>query len=471
MISGGDRTGRPELVQRIRRPGTAQMQFRRDGGRAMWAGGAMEKFILGLNIVDGPLIVASYVLSMALCATLLVRRSRRPAAMTVLSVAAGAAVGVAVLLVAERILHAFGGPLGWPVRIWAIAFFAGLGLCAANLRASGTWRKVLAAAAALSFAATAALGINAYFGLNATLASFLGVSLAPRIDLGPVAPHAAAPPKPLWETWRAPEGMPAEGSTAQIIIPPEISGFPSRPAGLYLPPAAQVPNPPALPLVVLMMGQPGLPDPQYAAAVLNDYAAHHDGLAPIVIVADQLGDPLVDNLCLDSPLYGRPETFVNRDVVDWARSHLNIIDNPKYWTIAGYSHGGQCAISFAAKYPSVWGNVLDISGEEYPGAEDPETHLRDMFGGNQAAYDAQKPVNIMKQQRYPNTQAIFTASTDDPVYLEAARHVSAAAAAAGMAVTYYEVPDGGHVIGALNGGLNKGFEVLFPRLGLSQPSP
>lgn len=431
----------------------------------------MEKHILALNIVDGPVIYASYVLSMALCITLLVRRARRPVAMTGLSAAAGAAVGAVVLVVAERFMHAFGGPLGWPVRIWGLAFFAGLGICGANLWASGTWRKVLASVAALSFAATAALGINAYYGLNATLGSLLGISLAPRIDLGPVAPQSAAPQKPLWETWKAPEGMPPEGSTAQVVIPPQISGFSSRPAGLYLPPAAQVPNPPALPLVVLMMGQPGDPDPQHAAEVLNDYAAHHDGLAPIVIVADQLGDPTVDNLCLDSPRYGRPETFINRDVVDWARSHLHIIDNPKYWTIAGYSHGGQCAISFAAKYPSLWGNVLDISGEEYPGAENPETNLRDVFGGNQAAYDAEKPVNIMRQQRYPNTQAIFTASTDDPVYIEAARHVSAAAAAAGMTVTYYEVPDGGHGIGALNGGLNKGFEVLFPRLGLSQPTP
>ncbi|GAA2125422.1 alpha/beta hydrolase-fold protein [Arthrobacter humicola] len=431
----------------------------------------MKKFILALNIVDGPLIVAAYVLSAALCAALLVRRGPKPVAMTALWGAAGAVVGAVTLVVAEKIVQAFGSPLDWSVRIWVIVFFAGLGVCGANFRGSGIWRKVLASVAALCFAATATLGINAYYGLNVTLASFLGVSLAPRIDLGPVPPHAAAPQKPLWDTWKAPAGMPSEGSTAQVVIPPQISAFPSRPAGLYLPPAARVPNPPSLPLVVLMMGQPGDPDPQYAAAVLDDYAAHHDGLAPIVIVADQLGDPMVDNLCLDSPLHGRPETFINRDVVDWARSHLNIIDNPKYWTIAGYSNGGQCAISFAAKYPSIWGNVLDISGEEYPGAEDPEGNLQDVFGGNQAAYDAQKPVNIMKQQKYPDTRAIFTASTDDPVYLDAARHVSAAAAAAGMTVTYYEVPNGGHVIGALNGGLNKGFEVLYPRLGLSRPTP
>jgi hypothetical protein len=430
----------------------------------------MDSSLLALNIVEGPLIVVCYVLSAVCGAVLLLRRPRRAAVVTWLAGAAGALVGAVVRLVAERLLHAFGGPLGWHVRIWVLLFFAGLAVCGANLRKSRPWRKVLACAGALLFALTATLGINAFYGLHPTVASFLGISLAPKVDLEPVQPHTPAPRQAaLWESWKPPAELPAEGTTAQVVIPPTISGFASRPAGLYLPPAAQVPNPPALPLVVLMMGQPGDPDPQYVAAVLNSYASQHDGLAPIVVVADQLGDPFVDNLCLDTPLHGRPETFINRDVVDWARNHLNIIDDRKYWTIAGYSHGGQCAISFAAKYPSTWGNVLDISGEEYPGAEEPEANLREVFGGNQAAYDAVKPLNIMKQRTYPDMDAIFTASTDDPVYLDASRRLGAAAAAAGMTVTNYEVPNGGHVVKALNGGLTKGFEVLYPRLGLSRP--
>ncbi|QCO99564.1 esterase [Arthrobacter sp. 24S4-2] len=430
----------------------------------------MDSSILALNIVDGPLLFTVYALSAVSGVLLLLRRPRRLLSASVLTAATGALVGTATLLVTEILMHAFGGPLGWHVRAWVIAFFAGLGLCAVAFRKSGRRRKALACAAALSFAATATLGINAYYGLHPTVASFLGISLAPKINLDPVQPHTPSPHQvPLWQSWTPPDQLPEKGTTAQVDIPPTRSGFSSRPAGLYLPPAAQAPNPPALPLVVMMMGQPGDPDPQYVGSVLNNYAAQHQGLAPIVIVADQLGDPYTDNLCLDSPVHGKPETFINRDVVDWARSHLNIIDDRKSWTIAGYSHGGQCAISFAAKYPSIWGNVLDISGEEYPGAEEPETNLREIFGGNQAAYDAQKPVNIMKRQRYRDMDAIFTAATDDPAYRDAAGRVAAAASAAGMTVTYYEVPNGGHVIGALNGGLNKGFAVLYPRLGLSQP--
>jgi enterochelin esterase-like enzyme len=265
--------------------------------------------------------------------------------------------------------------------------------------------------------------------------------------------------------------MPEAGTIGTQEIPNPASGFPSRPAGIYLPPAALVPKAPALPLVVLMMGQPGNPDPQYVAAVLDQYAADHQGLAPIVIVADQLGDPLVDSLCLDTPVYGNVETFINKDVLAWANNHLNVINDPHYRTIAGYSHGGQCAISFAAKYPQLWGNVLDISGEEYPGAEHPDTTLRDIFGGDRAAYDAQKPVNILHAHHYPDTAAVFTVSNDDPIYVDAAKKVQDAATSAGMTVTYIEIPNAGHVIGALNGGLREGFGVLYPRLGFTGPEP
>jgi enterochelin esterase-like enzyme len=161
------------------------------------------------------------------------------------------------------------------------------------------------------------------------------------------------------------------------------------------------------------------------------------------------------------------EKYINVDVVNWAKANLNILPDRDHWTIAGYSNGGQCAISFALKYPKMWGNVVDISGEEFPGAEDPAGNLAEIFGGNQAAYDAQKPINIMKGKQFPDTTAVFTAGSDDVTYVAAAKAVSAAAKASGMTVTYYEVPNGGHVGIALNAGLTKGFEVLYPRLGLS----
>ncbi len=48
--------------------------------------------------------------------------------------------------------------------------------------------------------------------------------------------------------------------------------------------------------------------------------------------------------------------------------------------------------------------------------------------------------------------------------------MSNAARAAGWRTTYFEVHNGGHVLGALEGGLAEGYRVLYPRLGLSEPT-
>ena len=45
--------------------------------------------------------------------------------------------------------------------------------------------------------------------------------------------------------------------------------------------------------------------------------------------------------------------------------------------------------------------------------------------------------------------------------------MSTAAQSVGMTVTLYEVPGAGHVGDALTGGLQEGFTVMYPVLGLS----
>jgi len=49
------------------------------------------------------------------------------------------------------------------------------------------------------------------------------------------------------------------------------------------------------------------------------------------------------------------------------------------------------------------------------------------------------------------------------------QRVAAAARTAGMTVTYLELSGVGHLAGALNAGLDQGFAVLYPRLGLARP--
>jgi enterochelin esterase-like enzyme len=429
--------------------------------------------LLDINVVEGPFLITLYAVAAAFFIYLLGRGDGWSWVLTVIVVLiVGAIVGVAALWVAVNVLDSFGGPLVDATWWWVAAASAGIALAIWNLWHSRWWRKLIAVLAVPLFAVTAMFGINAAYGLDPTLGSMLGISTVGTIDIdAPDETPAADPTEPLHATWRPPADMPLTGTigTPDPGVPDTNSGFPARPAQLYLPPAALVQDAPRLPLVIMMMGQPGDPDASFIGAVLDEYAAENDGLAPIVLVVDQLGDPTKDPLCLDTAM-GRAETYIMQDVVPWAKQHLDVLQGRQYTTIAGYSNGGQCAAYFGAKYPEVFGNILAISPVEYAGAEQSDDVLRSVFGSVQAAYDAVKPANIMASKApYPDTTAIFTAGENDPGFAPGAERLAAAAQAAGMTTTLFLVPDADHGVSGLNGGLEKGFEVLYPRLGLAAP--
>ena len=250
-----------------------------------------------------------------------------------------------------------------------------------------------------------------------------------------------------------------------------MSGFDARPAGIYLPPAALVDEAPALPLVIMMMGYPGNPDPSFIAATLDGLAAQNKGLAPIVIVADQIGNG-GDPACADSAAFGNAETYIKTDVVNWAKQNLHIIDDPASWVIAGYSNGGGCAIKYGAEEPDVFKNILDISGEPFPGSEDPaRCHRADLRrrrcrvrGGQAGQHPRSQRRSVRGSHRGLHRRGRRSRRTSPP-----RATVSDAAITAGMTVTLYTVPGAGHVGEALTGGLQEGFTVLYPVLGLSPP--
>lgn len=422
-----------------------------------------------LPVIDGPFPWAVYAISIALALILLIRPvTPRWLLTAVIGIGAGGILGVAAFLGANA-LNAFGDQLPLAVGVWVAAALAGVGLAVVSLWSTPVWRKIVALFAIIWFLVTAMIGVNAFYGLNPTLGSIFGISAADPIDIptpGPTTTDAG----PLYQTWTPPDGMPTTGQQGTQVIPATESGFDARPAGIYLPPAALVQNAPALPLVILMMGYPGNPDQSYIAAVLDEFAAKNDGLAPIVVVADQIGNG-GDPACADSAAFGNAETYIKTDVVNWAKENLHVIQDPKYWVIAGYSNGGGCAIKYGAQEPDVFKNILDISGEEFPGSEDVDSVVAQIYGGDTAAFEASKPVNILAADagQYEGVTAVFTVGENDPGFIPAAAAVSNAAIAAGMAVTLYTVPGAGHVVDALNGGLQEGFTVLYPVLGLSAP--
>ncbi|RFA06534.1 hypothetical protein B7R54_19410 [Subtercola boreus] len=432
--------------------------------------------MLNLNILDGPVVLGLYILSALSLFFVLSRRPLRgylrPAVTGLLG---GVLLGTAMKLLLVDGLNLFGGPVSETVTALFIIGCGALGMTLSGLYKSRWPRKAGSLGGALIIALTLTLAINATYGLNPTVAAFLHINTDPAAALVAANPPAtSAQTQPPLSSWSPPPDMPAHGTTGQLAdanaIPNPASGFPARNAEIYYPPAALVKNPPALPFLLMMMGQPGDPTAKNIAAVLDQIAANHHGLAPIVIVADQLSDPTKDPLCLDTAL-GKAETYLMKDVTSWARSHLNILPNPAAWTIAGYSNGGQCANYFGAKYPALWGNILDVSGIEYAGAEQSTTVLKQIFAGNQQAYDAVKPAHIMAATRYADSTAIYTAGEKDAALVDVQQRMAHAASSAGITTHYVTIPGADHGVTALDGGLTAGFKLLYPRLGLSTSTP
>lgn len=438
---------------------------------------APGRAVLSVSIVDGPVPFVVGALAALAVAPLLIRRWHRAVAVITAGAGSlGAAVAVTLLWLANA-QDWFGVGLDTGTWAWSIATFAVVAVLVAFAVTGRAWQRMLAGAAVILVAISGTLGVNADFGIQRTLADFAGVSVSDPVRLPPAAvasPSASATATPLaggalWANWRAPASLPNAGTTGTVDIPGTVSGFHARAAGRYLPPAALAPNPPALPLMIFMMGQPGLPDPSWVANSLNAYASRHDGLAPIVVVADQLGNPAVDTLCLDTDRYGKVQTYITQDVLPWARTHLHVLQDAAHTVVGGYSNGGECAIAFGAKFPDLWSNVLDISGEAYPGSDRAQQTLSADFHGDAAAYRATWPATILAAGRYPDSFGVVTVGSNDPFYRTQAMEITADAKAAGWQTDYAEVPNGGHVAGALRGGLDDGFAVLYGRLGLSQP--
>ncbi|MDF2443670.1 MAG: hypothetical protein JWR01_1873, partial [Subtercola sp.] len=134
---------------------------------------------LSLNIVNAPLIVTMTVLSIALVLYLLIRRPTTRWVLTVcIGAVAGALIGALTILVAVNMLDLFGTHLSPVVDSWIILTFAAVAIAIVNLWLSRWWRKVIAAVSILVFVLTGTLGVNAAFGLDQTVAAFLGVTNA-----------------------------------------------------------------------------------------------------------------------------------------------------------------------------------------------------------------------------------------------------------------------------------------------------
>jgi S-formylglutathione hydrolase FrmB len=387
--------------------------------------------------------------------------------------AAGGVIALLTWLV-NNVWRPFPDLLPFPIVLWSWVALAGLLLAFARQPLLRTWpRRAAAIAAGVLVLATAANQVNGYFQAYPSLRVVLAPWLDPKLTFTStvrVTQVVAKPGQALESIWHPPRRMAKTGAVYKADIPGVTSGFKARPGYIYLPPAYQATPRPQLPVLVLLGGQPGDPrtwvDSGQLQAMMDGFARQHHGLAPVVVMPDDLGSYLANPLCLNSRL-GDVQTYLTVDVPNWITSHLQVRPPEQGWAIAGFSEGGTCAIQLSTQAPLLYRFFVDISGQAEPTLGSRQLTISRAFGGDAAAFARVDPIAVLARTRFPRSAGVFVAGANDRVFTPQQRIMYLAARRAQMNVTLMYLP-GGHDWRVWRGGLQHNVAWLASRLGITE---
>ncbi|WP_194860672.1 alpha/beta hydrolase family protein [Dietzia sp. SYD-A1] len=365
------------------------------------------------------------------------------------------------------------------VYVWIAVALLAVMLAVSCLVGGRTRRRPWRVAGVLLTTVAVLLGagghVNRMYAEFPTLGTLIGipdhrtVPLADVLGSDPTAVGDDLPPGTAVEdVWTPPENMPTSGAITEAPIPGTTSGFAARPAQIYLPPAYFAQPRPLLPVLVLLAGQPGTPEDWVVSGrlpvIADAFASQHAGLAPVVVVADPLGESLSNTLCVDSPR-GNSRTYLTVDVPTWIHENLQVASGPMSMAIGGLSFGGTCALQTALSDPDVFPTFLDMSGQPEPTIGTRADTVEQFFGGDEAAFRRNNPADLMATRRFPGMAGAFVYGSTDTEYGPAARELYSAAVAAGIDAHLTELP-GGHSYAVWSAGLERELPWLARRTGL-----
>jgi S-formylglutathione hydrolase FrmB len=319
----------------------------------------------------------------------------------------------------------------------------------------GALRRALAVPAAVCVVVAAVAQANVVYAAFPTVASMFTTQ-----DLvqGPITTVAgnrspastATVPATTEANWTPPKDLPAHGNVYSVPIPGTVSGYRGGHAYVYLPPAYVAdPHRSNLPVLVMIHGTPGGSGSWISsgnlAETMDNYAAAHRGLAPVVVMPDLSARGASKlPLCLDSRV-DHSATYLGVDVPHWVRNTLGAgTAGRRQWAIGGLSSGGTCAFQIAVNFPRAYSAFLDLSGETEPSIHGGRGLLVDeYFDGNEKAFTHQNALNVLNRHKFPETAGFFVSGTADNKYGTELDPLYAAARQAGMHVRFDKVP-GGH---------------------------
>ncbi|HSX35398.1 MAG TPA: alpha/beta hydrolase-fold protein [Patescibacteria group bacterium] len=382
--------------------------------------------------------------------------------------------GLALSLISVYIVRQYFASDQLPALLWLMLLPIGTTFSYLVISFWHTWQHILLALAGLvSAVAFGALLINQYYGYYPTLDSLFGRTNSIQtivLHVNPTAP-ALRSAELTENSYEPANDQPDVGKLYSFVIPGSKSHFAGRPAVAYLPPAALTRAAPQLPVLILLAGTPGSPlDWLYGGdlkTTLDQFAARHNGLAPIVVLADQNGSQFADTECVNSPL-GNAETYLTEDVPSYIKDNFNVSAAPSEWAIGGLSDGGMCALLMTLRHPTLFQSFLDFSGEPGPEVGNKDTTIARLFGGSAAVWAAHDPTTLLTGHSYPTLGGWFGIGDSDlPGLVQGERALYTAARQDGIAASIELVPGGQHTFYVWRQNLQDSLPWLANRMGLT----
>ncbi|MDO5672335.1 MAG: alpha/beta hydrolase-fold protein [Actinomycetaceae bacterium] len=155
------------------------------------------------------------------------------------------------------------------------------------------------------------------------------------------------------------------GHYLSVTIPGPAAGA-NYPALIWLPPS-YLDNPDRFyPVVFAIHGIPG--DPLNWAKALDtgklfNTLSGEKKMREAVMVAPNVFPQNEETECVDAKDgHVKIDTYVSKDVVNWVKTNLRVVNGPQGWATMGISAGGWCASMFSMKHPDVFGSSINMSG-------------------------------------------------------------------------------------------------------------
>ncbi|HEY9267677.1 MAG TPA: alpha/beta hydrolase-fold protein, partial [Mycobacterium sp.] len=280
-----------------------------------------------------------------------------------------------------------------PHLLWVWIGLSGLafGVLVSGWRGARWWRRAAAAAALPLAVVSAALALNVWVGYFPTVqTAWNQLTAGPLPDQTDQVTVAAMQRR---------HRIPVKGSLVAVDIPSTASGFRHRQEFVYLPPAWYATDPPpVLPAVMMIGGEFNTPADWLRAGgavkTIDDFAAAHDGYAPVFVFVDPGGSFNNDTECVNGSR-GNSADHLTKDVVPYLESTFGVSTQRANWGVVGWSMGGTCAVDLTVMHPEMFSAFEDIAGDLAPNSGTVAQTVERLFGGDAAAYGSFEPTSVI----------------------------------------------------------------------------